>query len=137
MKKTFILCCFFNVIFFFQILAQEKGEINLSLENEATSSLQIKWKLKENKDQGQSVLLKLKNKSGKVLAVELTFGFYRNGVLEEKAEINACLKNSIFNNIIPPRQMIQSDLELKPDDWELKVLEYKIDPIDECPKSDK
>ena len=100
----------------------------------------VKQKWKENKEGKRELRIKFKNKTGSAVNVDMEFGFYLNGIMEEKVVINDCLKKSFLNNWFRPIHIITSETlsneQLKSDELEVQVSEMKTTEVDECRETD-
>ena len=100
----------------------------------------VKYKWKENKEGKRELRIKFKNQTGSAVNVDTEFGFYLNGVMEEKVMINDCLKKSFFDNWFRPVHIITSETltneQLKSEELEVQVSEMKTNEIEECRETD-
>src|SRR5690606_22687643 len=100
----------------------------------------IKYKWKTNKEGKQELRVKFKNTSGSAVNLDLELGFYLKGVMEEKVQLNDCLKKSFFDNWFRPIHIISSESlsneQLKSEDLERQVTEMKTEQVEDCRETD-
>jgi len=100
----------------------------------------VKYKFKESKEGATELYIKFKNKAKSAVNVDAEVGFYINGIMEESAVINDCLKKSCFDNWFRPVQLIQNDSfnneKFEPEDIKVEITEIKVEKIDECRETD-
>lgn len=129
MKYIFSLGLFFFIIT--NAFSQSKYEA-LFDKNE----IQCYYKIKKVKNDQNRIYLKFKNKSSSHQNVELNIGLYLNGVMEEEAQIDLCLKKGFFSNLLAkPQTVINEQIqekELMSDDFSLEVIDLKSNTIDDC-----
>ena len=117
----------------------EDGEKKV-MTSEDGNYVTLKFKWKENKEDKYEVRVKFKNKAKSAVNVESELGFYSNGVLKEKAQINDCLKKGFWDNWFRPVHVIITDdfsqEELKSESTKVEVLEFNTELVDECRETD-
>ncbi|MEQ8625608.1 MAG: hypothetical protein RJQ00_00870 [Vicingaceae bacterium] len=100
----------------------------------------VKYKWKENKEGKRELRIKFKNQTGSAVNVDTEFGFYLNGVMEEKVVINDCLKKSFFDNWFRPVHIIMSETltneQLTSKELEVQVSEMNTTKVEECRETD-
>lgn len=75
------------------------------------------------------------NRSKSNLNVDLELGFYDTGVLEQRAEINDCLKKGFFSNLFRVGHLINGktqETEGKFSHYEIQLLELNTNIVDKC-----
>lgn len=104
------------------------------------NDITVKYKWKKSKNDKQELRIKFKNQTGSAVNIDTEFGFYINGVMEEKVILNDCLKKSFLDNWFRPLHIITSETlsneQLKSEDLEVQVTEMKTEKIDECRETD-
>lgn len=121
-----------TLIFFCFIVTLSAQSWKALKSNEA---VEVKYKWKENKSGKEELRIKFKNTSKKDQNVDLEIGFYEAGVMNERAQVNTCLKKGFFSNlfrnwhvIIPEKGSTTKSLS----SFELEVTEFKTEKIDKC-----
>lgn len=101
----------------------------------STKEVQLFYKIKTDKDGEEEMRVKLINKSKSHLNVDVEIGFYDTGVLDQRSNINRCLKKGFHNNLFRMWQVIQLEemnSTTKFSDYKIEVLELKTNKVDKC-----
>lgn len=107
---------------------------------QADKDIKVKYKWKENKSGEKELRIKFKTTAKSDLNTDLELGFYHNGILEEKAQINDCLKRFFWNDWFRPIHLIQfenlSKEQIESDQFKIEVLELKTEKVEKCTETD-
>ncbi|MEX2379180.1 MAG: hypothetical protein WD530_00435 [Vicingaceae bacterium] len=102
--------------------------------------IKVKYKWKENESGEKELRIKFKTTAKSDLNMDLELGFYHNGILEEKAQINDCLKKFFWNDWFRPIHLIQFENltkeQIESDQFKLEILDLKTERVDECIETD-
>ncbi len=107
---------------------------------ESGDSLEIKYKWKANDAGDLELRVKFKNKVRTHLIVFAELGLYSNGILEERAKLNDCLKKGFWHNWFRPIHIISTETlaneSILDDSFKLEVLERNLYNVDHCDESE-
>lgn len=107
---------------------------------QSDKDIKVKYKWKENKAGEEELRIKFKTTAQSALNTSIEFGFYHNGILEEKAQINQCLKRFFWNDWFRPVHIIQfenlSNEQIHSDEFKVEILELKTEKVDQCEETD-
>jgi hypothetical protein len=102
--------------------------------------IKVKYKWKENKSGEKELHIKFKTTAKSDLNTDLELGFYHNGILEERAQINDCLKRFFWNDWFRPIHLIQFENltkeQIESDQFKLEVLKLKKEEVEKCNETD-
>jgi hypothetical protein len=129
---------FFVLILLIGLGFNAKAQKYQTLNN--SDSLEIKYKWKANDVGDLELRVKFKNKAKAYLLVFVELGLYSNGILEERAKLNDCLKKGFWHNWFRPIHIISTETlaneSILDDSFKLEVLERKIHQVDFCNESE-
>lgn len=102
--------------------------------------IKVKYKWKENKSGEKELRIKFKTTANSDLNTDLELGFYHNGILEERAQINDCLKRFFWNDWFRPIHLIQFETltkeQIESDQFKVEILELKTEEVEKCKETD-
>lgn len=102
--------------------------------------IKVKYKWKENKSGEKELRIKFKTTAKSDLNTDLELGFYHNGILEEKAQINDCLKKFFWNDWFRPIHLVQFENltkeQIESDQFKLEILDLSTEKVDKCTQTD-
>ena len=101
----------------------------------STEDVQVFYKIKSDKSGNEEMRIKLINKSRSHINVDLEIGFYETGVLDQRVEINRCLKKGFHSNLFRMWQLIRLEDMDSPIDfskYKLEVLDLKTQKVEKC-----
>ena len=111
---------------------------SLNNNSERTVKLMYSWKIE--KDGKRYLKVNFKNKTKVAIETYAEFGFFINGVQKEKGIITDCLKKYCINNWFRSYHLLETETltqeDLKSNDLEIQLLEFKIEETDECRETD-
>lgn len=95
----------------------------------------IKYKMKESKEGEPELRVKFKNKTRAITNIDVTLGFYYNGILEEEALIADCLKRGFWRSWFRPIHIISGE-KFEKDDLSIEANKVTLEEVDECLETD-
>lgn len=102
--------------------------------------IKVKYKWKENKSGVKELRIKFKTTAKSDLNTDLELGFYHNGILEEKAQINDCLKKFFWNDWFRPIHIVQFENltkeQIESDQFKFEILDLSTEKVDKCTQTD-
>jgi len=122
---------FIIALCFTSLSTKAQSWINLK----TTEEVKVFYKLKKDNSGKEEIRIKMINQSKSNLNVDLEIGFYDAGVLDQRAEINDCLKKGLFNNLFRIGHMINSktqESDGKFSHYQIQLMDLKTEKVDKC-----
>tara|TARA_R110002073_G_scaffold255611_1_gene418137 strand:+ start:630 stop:1052 length:423 start_codon:yes stop_codon:yes gene_type:complete len=98
----------------------------------------MRYKWKKSKEGKAYAQIKFINKTKSAVEVDAQLFFYNEGILEERAEVNTCLKKGFWNNWFRPIHIIENDkFNLNSDgesNYSIEEPELTLKLVDKCDK---
>ncbi len=105
----------------------------------SSSGIECYYKIKDLKSDQKRIVIKFKNKTKKNFNLNIEFGLYVSGILEEKAVITTCHSKGFWYNWFATQHAIINEevkeTELVSEDFKLEVIEFQTEETEACEKT--